>query len=305
MAGWEQCSLERRKALSMTKPANQIDTLPQSVSPDRVLVFIPAYNEEGSIRNVVTGVQLAVPDADVLVVDDGSSDHTASEARATGAIIVRHPFNLGIGGAMQTGLKYAEQFGYDYAIRLDGDGQHSTVEILHFLEVLRAGDTDMVIGSRFLESSYDWDIPRSRWIGIRLYSAAVSAVTGARSTDTTSGFCGMNRQAICVLAKYLPQDYPDVESRVIVHKAGLGQLELPVQMHARTAGVSSINLWKSIYYAFKVTVAVLTSAIKDIAHFESLVFHPKDYTDGDTVRAKTHSSALQSYTALGDAPTDP
>ena len=90
----------------------------------------------------------------------------------------------------------------------------------------------MVIGSRFLESSYDWDIPRTRWMGIRLYSATVSAVIGTHSTDTTSGFCGMNRQAICVLAKYLPQDYPDVESRVIVHKAGLSQLELPVQMHA-------------------------------------------------------------------------
>ncbi len=289
----------------MTTPASQTDTLPQPVPSDRVLVFIPAYNEEGAIRNVVTGVQSVVPNADVLVVDDGSSDHTASEARAAGAIIVRHPFNLGIGGAMQTGLKYAEQYGYDYAIRLDGDGQHSTDEIVHFLDVLRAGDADMVIGSRFLESSYDWDIPRSRWIGIRLYSAAVSAVTGTHSTDTTSGFCGMNRQAICVLAKYLPQDYPDVESRVIVHKAGLSQLELPVQMHARTAGVSSINLWKSIYYAFKVTVAVLTSAIKDIAHFESIVFHPKDYTDGDTIRAKTHSSTLQPYTALGDAPTDP
>ena len=280
----------------MTHPAQQ---------DDRVLVFMPAYNEEGAIRNVVTGVRLAVPYADVLVIDDGSIDHTSGAARAGGATVVRHPFNLGIGGAMQTGLKYAEERGYDYAIRLDGDGQHGSSEIGRFLEVLRKGDADMVIGSRFLESSYEWDIPVSRQMGIRLYAAAVTAVTGTRSTDTTSGFCGMNRQAICVLAKYLPQDYPDVESRVIVYKAGLTQLELPVRMHARAAGVSSINLWRSIYYAFKVTVAVLTSAIKDIAHFEKIVLQTKEFTDGDSLRAKANSAALQPYAPAGDAPTDP
>ena len=192
----------------MTPPAKIAYQQPRPVPNDRVLVFIPAYNEEGAIRNVVTGVRLTVPNADVLVIDDGSSDHTSSEARAAGAIVVRHPFNLGIGGAMQTGLKYAEQYGYDYAVRLDGDGQHSTSEIVTFLNVLRAGDADMVIGSRFLESSYDWDIPRTRWMGIRLYSADGLGSDGTHSTDTTSGFCGMNRQAICVLAKYLPQDYP-------------------------------------------------------------------------------------------------
>lgn len=249
--------------------------MPQSdENAERTLIFIPAYNEEGAIRNVVIGVRLAMPQADVLVIDDGSTDHTSAAAWAGGATVVRHPFNLGIGGAMQTGLKYAEQQGYDFAIRLDGDGQHDTDEIAHFVDVLREGQADMVIGSRFLQSSYEWDIPWSRQLGISLYAATVSAVTGTRSTDTTSGFCGMNRQAICVLAKYLPQDYPDVESRVIVHKAGLTQLELPVNMHARAAGISSINLWRSVYYAFKVTVAVLTSAIKDIAHFEKIVRKP-------------------------------
>ena len=118
----------------MTPPAKISHGRPRPIPSDRVLVFIPAYNEEGAIRNVVTGVRLVVPSADVLVVDDGSSDHTSSEARAAGAIVVRHPFNLGIGGAMQTGLKYAEQYGYDYAIRLDGDGQHSTSEIGSFLD---------------------------------------------------------------------------------------------------------------------------------------------------------------------------
>jgi glycosyltransferase involved in cell wall biosynthesis len=228
------------------------------------LIIIPAYNEQGAIFQVVTGVRHAVPDADVLVINDGSRDKTAEAADAAGALVVEHPFNLGIGGAVQTGLIFARDQGYDYVIRLDGDGQHNADEIQLFLQVLRSGAADMVIGSRFLDADVDWHIPWARRIGINFFGWAVSLLIGERATDTTSGFCGMNRHAIDVLATYLPQDYPDVESRVIVHKAGLRQLELPVNMRARVAGVSSINTWKSIYYAFKVSVAMVTSALKDI-----------------------------------------
>lgn len=235
---------------------------------DRLLVIIPAYNEQGAINHVVSGVREAVPHADVLVINDGSVDNTAPEAEAAGALVVEHPFNLGIGGAVQTGLKFARDQGYDYVIRLDGDGQHNAEEIQLFLNVLRRGRVDMVIGSRFLDADVDWHIPWARRIGINFFGWAVSLLIGKRATDTTSGFCGMNRRAIDVLANYLPQDYPDVESRVIVHKAGLQQMELPVRMRARMAGVSSINSWKSIYYAFKVSLAVLTSAMKDI-HLQS------------------------------------
>lgn len=232
--------------------------------PDRLLIIIPAYNEQGAIFQVVTGVRQAVPEADVLVINDGSADKTAQAAEAGGALVVEHPFNLGIGGAVQTGLKFARDQGYDYVIRLDGDGQHNADEIQLFLQVLRSGAADMVIGSRFLDADVDWHIPWARRIGINFFGWAVSLLIGGRATDTTSGFCGMNRYAVDVLATYLPQDYPDVESRVIVHKAGLRQLELPVNMRARVAGVSSINAWKSIYYAFKVSVAMVTSALKDI-----------------------------------------
>jgi glycosyltransferase involved in cell wall biosynthesis len=231
---------------------------------DRLLIIIPAYNEQGAINQVVNGVRQAVPQADVLVINDGSVDNTAQEAESAGALVVEHPFNLGIGGAVQTGLKFARDQGYDYVIRLDGDGQHNADEIELFLNVLRSGQTDMVVGSRFLDADVDWHIPFARRIGINFFSWAVSLLIGNRTTDTTSGFCGMNRRAIDVLATYLPQDYPDVESRVIVHKAGLRQLELPVHMRARMAGVSSINSWKSIYYAFKVSLAMITSALKDI-----------------------------------------
>lgn len=231
---------------------------------EKLLIIIPAFNEQGAINNVVSGVRHAVPQADVLVINDGSVDNTAQEAESAGALVVEHPFNLGIGGAVQTGLKFARDQGYDYAIRLDGDGQHNADEIQLFLKVLRSGRADLVVGSRFLDADVDWHIPFARRIGINFFGWAVSLLIGMRATDTTSGFCGMNRKAIDVLATYLPQDYPDVEGRVIVHKAGLRQLELPVHMRARVAGVSSINSWKSIYYAFKVSLAMITSALKDI-----------------------------------------
>lgn len=235
---------------------------------DRILVIIPALNEQGAIRDVVMGARAALPQADVLVINDGSRDATAREARAGGALVVEHPFNLGIGGAVQTGLKFARAQNYDYAIRLDGDGQHNATEAQMLLDLLRRQAADMVIGSRFIDADVDWHIPWTRRIGIRFFSWIVSWLIGERATDTTSGFCGMNRRAIHVLATYLPQDYPDVEGRVIVHKAGLSQLELPVNMRARTTGVSSINAWKSVYYAFKVSVAALTAALKDIAPYD-------------------------------------
>ncbi len=245
---------------------------------DKLLIIIPAYNEQGAINHVVSGVRQTVPQADVLVINDGSVDNTAQEAEAAGALVVEHPFNLGIGGAVQTGLKFARDQGYDYVIRLDGDGQHNAEEIQRFVSVLRTDQVDLVIGSRFLDADVDWHIPWARRVGISFFGWAVSLLIGKRATDTTSGFCGMNRRAIDVLANYLPQDYPDVESRVIVHKAGLRQIELPVHMRARMAGVSSINAWKSIYYAFKVSLAMITSALKDI-HLQS----HSPYVNGDRV----------------------
>lgn len=234
---------------------------------EKILVIIPAYNEQGAIRHVVASSKRAVPEADVLVINDGSVDATLAEAERAGALVVDHPFNLGIGGAVQTGLKFARLHGYDYVIRLDGDGQHSAEEIEQFLDALRQRQADMVVGSRFLNTGVDWHIPWTRRVGITFFRWGVSLLIGESATDTTSGFCGMNRPAIHVLATYLPQDYPDVESRVIIHNAGLRQMELPVNMKARTEGISSINAWKSIYYAFKVSVGMVTSAMKDIAPY--------------------------------------
>ncbi len=272
---------------------------PDPLCADSLLVIIPALNEQGAIRQVIKGVQDVLPHADTLVIDDGSRDNTAYEAQMAGAFVVRHPFNLGIGGAVQTGLKFAEQHHYEYVIRMDGDGQHDACGIEAMLAVLHARQVDMVIGSRFLDTDVDWHIPFSRRLGIWLYALEVTWLTGSRFTDTTSGFWAMNRRAIQVLAAYLPQDYPDVESRIIVHKAGLKQMELPVNMGERTTGVSSINLARSIYYAFKVTVAVITTALKDYP-LSALEHH-----NADTVRAKGRSHPLQPHSFAGDLPTDP
>jgi glycosyltransferase involved in cell wall biosynthesis len=231
---------------------------------ERLLVLIPAYNEQAVIRRVVGSVRLVVPQADVLVVDDGSKDNTAQEAEAAGAFVIRHPFNLGIGGAVQTGLKFAQQEDYDVVVRLDGDGQHNASDIPSLHAMLQSSNIDVVIGSRFLCATEKMHIPRLRRLGIYIFALTVSCLTGSRATDTTSGFFALNRRAIEALVAYMPQDYPEVESRIVLHKAGLKTLELPAQMRARLSGVSSINSWRSVYYALKVTVAVLVGALKDI-----------------------------------------
>ncbi len=231
---------------------------------DRLLILIPAYNEQGAIRQVVHSVKKTVPQSDVLVVDDGSTDNTVQEASAADAIVVRNPFNLCIGGAVQTGLKFARERGYNMVIRVDGDGQHNPTEIQAIYAALKADKADVVIGSRFLSQEAIFSIPWSRRVGIRFFAFMVSILTRSRATDTTSGFMGLNRQAIKTLAQFIPQDYPEVESRIILHKAGLRTIEIPTCMRARKTGVSSINSWSSCYYAIKVSIAVLTAIFKEI-----------------------------------------
>jgi hypothetical protein len=231
---------------------------------DRLLILIPAYNEQAAIREVVHSVKQTVPQGDVLVVDDGSADNTAQEAAAAGAIVVRNPFNLCIGGAVQTGLKFAQERGYSMVIRVDGDGQHNPADIQSVYAALQADKADVVIGSRFLSQQAIFSIPWSRRLGIRFFAFMVSCLTRSRATDTTSGFMGLNRQAIATLATYIPQDYPEVESRIILHKAGLRTVEIPTCMRPRETGVSSINSWSSCYYALKVSIAVLTAIFKEI-----------------------------------------
>ena len=267
--------------------------------PDRIVVVVPAFNEQAAIRRVVMNVLGVLPDADVLVIDDGSSDATADEAGGAGAIVLRHPFNLGIGAAVQTGLKFAIAGDYQLVVRVDGDGQHDQASISSLITAMREQRADAVFGSRFLGQGADMPISRVRRVGIAYFAALVTLLAGERATDTTSGFCCLNRRAIELLARYMPQDYPEVESRLVMHKAGLRVVEVAVPMWARVSGVSSINRWRSIYYAAKVTVAALMTALKDIPSM------PEELAHVDSVRTTGHSYPLQYPLAAGDHPADP
>jgi glycosyltransferase involved in cell wall biosynthesis len=264
-----------------------------------LLILIPAFNEAACIRQVVIGVQQAVPEAHILVIDDGSVDDTALEAAKAGAIVLRHPFNMGIGGTVQTGLKFACRQGYEQVVRVDGDGQHNPAHIDVGTSRLAAGQSDIVFGSRFLGSDHSMRIPPGRRVGISLFALVVSLLTGQRATDTTSGFFGMNRRAMALLAEHMPQDYPEVESRIILHKAGLRVSELPTPMRNRRTGSSSINFGRSIYYAFKVTIAALITAFKEIPIISEELPHASY-----PYRAAGDRDHLESRAGAGDHPAD-
>lgn len=254
----------------------------------QTLVIIPAYNEQEAIFAVVKNIQKVVPGLDILVIDDGSADNTSAVAYTSGALVVRHPVNLGIGGAVQTGLKFAREGGYEYVVRLDGDGQHPVEDVPALLQVVQAGKANIVFGSRFLSSQTSMHISPLRQLGIRLFAKEVSLLTRQRATDTTSGFMALDRKAICTLSQWLPQDYPEVEGRIILHKAGLHVVEVPTRMRERTTGVSSIDSWRSLYYAFKVSVAVMLTAIKHISAV------PEEKVYAPSTRYPTpHSHSLQ------------
>jgi glycosyltransferase involved in cell wall biosynthesis len=229
------------------------------------LAIVPAYNEEASVATVVRELLVHTPGFDVLVVDDGSTDATAAVARQAGARVLRMPFNVGIGGTVQAGYQFALEHGYDYAIQVDGDGQHDAREVLKLLDHLRAHpDIHMVTGSRFLEECGDGSFrsTRSRRLGIRIFASILSRLTGARVTDPTSGFRMTNRRGIELFARDYPHDYPEVEAVLMVHAHQLRSAEIPVRMRARLGGVSSINASRSIYYMVKVLLAIFVGLFR-------------------------------------------
>lgn len=228
---------------------------------EKVLVIIPAYNEEGSVGKVVEGAKQYLPGVDALVVNDGSSDRTSEKAEASGAIVLNLPFNLGIGGAVQAGYKYAFEKGYDIAVQVDGDGQHDPTEIPKLLRALEEKKVDMVIGSRFIGDS-EFKSSMMRRVGISIFSKVISWIAGQKITDPTSGFRSASGKTIRLFAFDYPQDYPEPESLVLLHKAGLTIGEVPVNMNQRFAGESSITKIRSIYYMVKVLLAILVDCFK-------------------------------------------
>jgi glycosyltransferase involved in cell wall biosynthesis len=226
------------------------------VSEPRRIAIVPAYREEGAIAGVVSEIKAFDPGLDVVVVDDGSPDGTSAAARAAGAAVVRLPFNLGIGGAVQTGFKYALAGGYELAVRLDGDGQHDPTELPKLIAPVLAGDADIVVGSRFAAERDAYRPPLARRLGIGLFARIVSVLVRQRVTDTTSGFQALNRKGIALFAADYPHDYPEVEATVMVVRHRLRLLEVPVRMREREHGNSSITALRSAYYVVKVLLAL-------------------------------------------------
>jgi hypothetical protein len=220
-----------------------------------MIAIVPARNEAECIAGVVEEIKAFDASCAVLVVDDGSTDRTAALARGAGARVVSLPFNLGIGGAVQTGFKVAHEEGFDVAVRLDGDGQHLAAELPKLLSPIREDSADIVVGSRFAGTE-EYRPPFARRVGIKLFARVVSLLTRQRVTDTTSGFQACNRKAIRLFAGDYPHDYPEVEATVMVFKHRLRLAEVPVKMREREAGRSSIGGFWSVYYAIKVLLAV-------------------------------------------------
>jgi glycosyltransferase involved in cell wall biosynthesis len=225
---------------------------------NRYLAIVPAHNEAGAITSTVEEIHRFASDFDVLVVDDGSTDLTATRAASAGAKVVRLPFNLGIGGAMQTGYLYAQEHGYEVAIQVDGDGQHDPRHIHDLLSCLQANpDLNMVTGSRFMETDNDGHRSSApRRAGIAIFAWLVSAITGRRVTDATSGLRMTNRVGIELFARDYPHDYPEVEAILLMHAHRLNSCEVPVLMRPRTSGVSAISSTQPAYYMVKVLLAV-------------------------------------------------
>jgi hypothetical protein len=222
----------------------------------RIVAVVPAFDEEDAIGPVVRGLAEFDPEIDVVVVDDGSRDGTADAAEAAGAVVVRLPFNLGIGAAVQTGFRYALEGGYDVAVRLDGDGQHDPAELPKLLAPLERDEADVVTGSRFRAEDGSYRPPLGRRLGITWFAKLVSMLARQRVTDTTSGFQALNRPAIALFARDYPSDYPEVEATVLLLKHRLRLAEVPVEMRERETGSSSITFLRSFYYAVKVTLAL-------------------------------------------------
>jgi len=229
----------------------------------RVAVVVPAYNEENTIGGVVRKIIALGEGFTPIVINDDSSDKTFSVANREGALVIDLPCNLGIGGAVQTGFRYAFRNGYDVCVQVDGDGQHPVSEIPNLARILVDEGYDIVIGSRFVEKT-EYNISIMRRIGIHIISMFLRVSTGMRVKDPTSGFRAINGRAIRLFANDYPQDFPEPESLIFAHKYGFKVKEVPSVMIDRMHGTSSITPLKSAYYMIKVLLAMFIDLFKKV-----------------------------------------
>ena len=226
----------------------------------KTLIIIPAYNEEQNIQKVVNNIITNFPQYDYIVINDGSTDSTATICEHGKYRYVDLPINLGIGGAVQTGYRYARENNYDVAIQIDGDGQHDIAFADKMVQILEQNEADVVIGSRFIEKQ-GFQSSGSRRTGIKILSNLIKMCTGIKVNDVTSGFRAVNKKFIDVYCGDYSNDYPEPEAIVTAVMYGGRIKEIPVIMNERQGGVSSIKFWNSIYYMIKVTLAILIRRI--------------------------------------------
>lgn len=226
----------------------------------KVLVIIPAYNESGNIENTVEMLKKKCPEVDYLVINDCSTDNTKAILKERQYNYLDLPINLGIGGGVQAGYKYAVEKDYDIAIQYDGDGQHNAEYIPQLIHTITEKKTDMVIGSRFIDKK-GFQTSFMRRVGINIINGVIHVCTGNKITDATSGFRAIGKELTCFFSKNYAQDYPEPEAIVAAIKNGFTVTEIPVVMNERTEGVSSINLVKSFYYMVKVVLAILLQTV--------------------------------------------
>lgn len=228
----------------------------------KYLVVLPAFNEEQTIGTVLAEIAASVPFADVLVVNDGSSDATGSAAAKDNVMVINHTFNLGYGAALQTGFRFGVRNGYDFIIMMDADGQHTPASVENLILAMKENGADVVIGSRFLEGAYRMDLARK--IGSLIFSAIARAYTGVRITDPTSGFQLLNRNVFAYLAEgdNYPLDYPDVNIIMALHKKNFRIAEAPVVMTENRTGKSMHSGMKPIVYIAKMFLAIIMVLMK-------------------------------------------
>ncbi|MBN2181969.1 MAG: glycosyltransferase family 2 protein [Sedimentisphaerales bacterium] len=227
----------------------------------RILIIIPAYNEEDTVGQVIEKTRQSLPHADILVINDGSSDSTSAISKRHGAKVLDFPYNMGIGAAMQAGYKFAYKMGYDIAVQCDADGQHRPAQIKKLIDTLINNDVDLVLGSRYLETRR-FRSSVSRRMGMLIFSNILSFIVGQKLTDTTSGFRAANREVIRTFSMYYPSDYPEPEALVLLHRGGYTIKEISINMNSRKGGYSSITASKSVYYMIKVMLAIFIDLCK-------------------------------------------
>lgn len=227
----------------------------------RTLILIPAFNEVESIAFVIQELRETMGEVDILVVDDASTDSTAGSARDAGAQVLELPHHLGLGGAVQAGYRLAFELGYDYVVRMDGDGQMDPRAIPQILEKLQTAGVQMVIGSRYLDGGEPYT-SWTRGVGIRFFRMVLRPILGKGVRDPTSGFVGVNREALEVFSRSFPLEYPEIEALVVLRRRAFHFVEVPCKMRQRRAGRSTITPAKSLYYIVHVLLGVLVNILK-------------------------------------------